>query len=183
MFMERIQRDLSTGYFDKDMLSLVEEINKHPEMYTTSSCSGRIVLLKASKPWNKNNVTILGKWHEKVSLEEVTKNIKPCNKDSGLWLILQSPIIHVSCKNIETAIKLVRKARSCGFRYSSTFSKGNAGIFVEIMGSERIDLPLIIEDKVIINPESLNKLLEYLNTMLKNIKTKIQRLSEAVKTL
>lgn len=183
MFMKRIHRDLSSGYFDKDMLSLVEEINKHPEMYTTSSCSGRIVLLKASKPWNKSNVTIICKWHERISLEEITKNIKPCGKDLSLWLILQSPIIHVSCKNVEIAIKLVRKARSSGFRYSSIFSKGKIGIFVEIMGSERIDLPLVIEDRVIINMENLNKLIDHLNTILQNIKTKIQRLGEAVKML
>lgn len=181
--MERIQRDISTGYFDKDMLSLVEVVNKHPEMYTTSSCSGRIVLLEAPKPWSKSNITILGKWHEKVSLEEILGKIKLCGKNSGLWLLLQSPILHISCKNIEIAIKLIRKARSCGFRYSTIFSRGNTGIFVEIMSSERIDLPLVIEDKLIINLENLNKLIEHLNTTLQNTKIKIQRLREAIKTL
>ncbi|MBU4242426.1 MAG: hypothetical protein KKF52_04295, partial [Nanoarchaeota archaeon] len=37
------------GHIDEDIKPLLEKINKHKEYETTSSCSGRIVLLENQK--------------------------------------------------------------------------------------------------------------------------------------
>lgn len=182
-FLARIERDLSTGYLDIEMLDLIKVINNNPNMYTTSSCSGRVVLMMGSQPWKKRNSMVLGKWHNGVSYEEVSKLMKSYNKGSSLWLILQSPILHVVCRNVDLAISLVRLARNCGFRYSTIISRGDYGFLAELMGSERLDAPLTLEGKKLIGEEELKVLVDYLNSKLRSSKAKIRKLQKALTLL
>lgn len=175
-FLARIERDLSTGYFDVEMLDLVREINSNPNMYTTSSCSGRIVLIAGSQPWRKRGSDVLGKWHDGVSYEEICKLVDSFEGGRGLWLVLQSPILHVVCRDVCSAVSLIRLARSCGFRYSTILSKGDYGFLVELMGSERFDVPIVLGGRRIVDVEGLKVLLGYLNSKLKDSKGKIERL-------
>jgi tRNA(Phe) wybutosine-synthesizing methylase Tyw3 len=52
---------------------------------------------------------------------------------------------------------------------------------VDIKSSEKIGIPLILNGEIIPNTEKLERLCEYLNFSLKNLKTKIKRLEENLK--
>jgi len=182
-FLERIKRDLETGYFDVDILDLVKKINEYQDMYTTSSCSGRIILIRSSQPWKKDESSILGKWHNGVEIRELLELLKRYGKSSNIWLILQSPIVHVVCRNVELAVRLIRLARSCGFRYSSIISHSSYGYVAEIMSSERLDIPVVLNGSRIINDEKLEEVVNYLNERLRNSKKRIERLRSTLDSL
>ena len=63
------------GEIDKPILNLINKINKSKNYYTTSSCSGRIVLL-AKKLGEKQGAKWLFCSHERVSFKEIKKALQ-----------------------------------------------------------------------------------------------------------
>lgn len=63
----------SKGSWDKHILKLCEKINKKEDYYTTSSCSGRVTLIKNVQR-DKRNV-VLKSWHDAVSFKNFEKDI------------------------------------------------------------------------------------------------------------
>src|SRR3989344_3293664 len=59
--------------WDENILKLCEKINSKDDYYTTSSCSGRITLIKNVER-DKRNV-VLRSWHDLINLNELKKNL------------------------------------------------------------------------------------------------------------
>src|SRR3972149_12258512 len=109
MFDRQKQQQLSRpdfskkGSIDRPIERLVKKINSSDNYYTTSSCSGRIMVLAEGK--KKNEAQWLFVSHEKVSSLKL-KNI-PKEK---LWLKFEPMILHVACRTLEDAQNIVDKA-------------------------------------------------------------------------
>ena len=108
---------------DHQILPILEIINNSDKYYTSSSCAGRIVLLEIPSIGDKKGAKFLGKWHRNVSLNEVMNSAGKAEKGL-LWLLAQSPIIHVGVNTIEAADRLVKVAISSGFKNSGVRSIG-----------------------------------------------------------
>jgi len=159
---------------DERIKPLLDVINKHPNFYTTSSCSGRIVLLATNdfrKPYSK--------WlfvsHEKTSLTQLKEALKELPKET-VWLRQEPPILHVCCRTLEEAIKLVNTARSIGFKRSGIQSlKKNA---VEIASVETLEIPLTKNEKLVVTEDQLEFFLEKANKKLVQGWKRIKELEE-----
>ncbi len=162
---------LSQNKVDPDIRELLDLINSFKEYATLSSCSGRICVINIPKLWDKVGAEFLGKWHREVSVEEVKAAAEYC-KDVG-WLILDPPIIHVACADLNAAKKLLNIANNSGFRRSGLISVKN--LVVEIASLDRMELPISIKCKLII-PESYLKLVtDFANKKLNRAKEKLRR--------
>ena len=147
---------------DERIKPLLDVINKHPNFYTTSSCSGRIVLLATNdfrKPYSK--------WlfvsHEKTDLTQLKEALKELPKET-VWLRQEPPILHVCCRTLEEAIKLVQIARSIGFKRSGIQSlEKNA---VEIVSVETLEIPIAENKKLIVTADQLGFFLKKANEKL-----------------
>ena len=159
---------------DERIKPLLDVINKHPNFYTTSSCSGRIVLLATNdfrKPYSK--------WlfvsHEKTSLTQLKEALKELPKET-VWLRQEPPILHVCCRTLEEAIKLVNTARSIGFKRSGIQSlEKNA---VEIASVETLEIPLTKNEKLVVTEDQLEFFLEKANKKLVQSWKRIKELEE-----
>lgn len=130
------------GGIDIKILSLLETTNALPDYYTTSSCSGRIYLWKGT---GKKSET---EWL-KVSHNSIDDDFFHCDdeKKEVVWLRLEGMILHVACRDIDTANVLLNKARKF-YKKSCILSASNK-IMVEIRGSEFMEMPLYKEEKLL----------------------------------
>ncbi|MBW2979325.1 hypothetical protein DRZ77_00475 [Candidatus Woesearchaeota archaeon] len=159
---------------DERIKPLLNVINKHPNFYTTSSCSGRIVLLATNdfrKPYSK--------WlfvsHEKTDLTQLKEALKELPKET-VWLRQEPPILHVCCRTLEEAIKLVQIARSVGFKRSGIQSlEKNA---VEIASVETLEIPIAENKKLIVTTDQLGFFLKKANKKLAHGWKRIKELKE-----
>jgi len=174
-FMKRLKRDKETGYFDKELESIVDLLNSFDDMFTTSSCAGRLVIFSSEKPWDKKTVKIHLKSHEPISVSNVRKIIDEVI-DENLWFVMQPPIIHVSCSNVERAQELLKIARNVGFKHSGIISFSHNGIHVELQGNEHLEFPLKVHGKTIVRKRYLGKLVKWANNLLLRSKKKIFKL-------
>jgi tRNA wybutosine-synthesizing protein 3 len=132
----------------------------------------------------KREAKFFGKWHRPVTKEEVLEAIKLKSsvgvpEKDEIWLLSQSPILHVACRDLEKAKALLRIAIESGFKYSSikaiANAEGNGKVMVEIVSTERMDVPLGKDGVMFCSEAHLDFILSKANFMLERGKEKLKR--------
>jgi len=166
------------GSIDKKIKKLVELINSLKDYYTTSSCSGRILLIKRPKSGKKCDVGFLFESHNNVSFEE----IKTCLKnipEQDLWFRQESMILHVSCRTIKNAQKILDLSSLAGFKHSGIITTRKK-IIVEIIGSEQFDTIIAKHGTLFVGDEYLRLLVNEANKKLEINSRKIKKFYKLV---
>ena len=180
--VEKYERAKNKGEVDRDIIPLLDKINSSEHYYTTSSCSGRIILIELPEIGDKKNSRIIGKWHGEIKFVDLFKLLNEYKK-GYLFLLVQSSIIHIVCDNVDNALKIIEVARDSSFKYSSIKSVKNEGILVEILGSENLNIPLGENSKIIVNEEELRFFVKISNMIIRKIKNKLKNFELNINSL
>ncbi len=170
VFLKRLKEEADKGLVDFDIKDFLFKFNeKCKDIFTTSSCSGRIILAEAprlSLVKSSHEFKFLGKWHRPVVLREVLELLEKY-KPRNAWLLARAPIIHFSAKSIEVGLKLLKIAQNVGFKHSGIISIRDYGeVVIEVQADDRIDMPIIIDGKYIVDINSLQDIIDILNETL-----------------
>lgn len=157
------------GAVDSDIQELVDIINSKEEYYTTSSCSGRIVVLEVPESGRKDEAKWLMVKHGPASAEDVKKSLK---SEKDIWLKEEGMILHVCCKTIEDAEKLVNLAKNNGFKRTGMITV-NKRYIVEIISTENVSAIIAKKGKILVDDEYLSVLVNECSTKLKKNQEKI----------
>jgi len=163
--------------WDKPMLKLMEKINKNPNHYTTSSCSGRIVLIKESD--KKKEGLFLFRTHDKVSMNELKKELSRIKYAGLIYFKQESCILHVACKSLSNTQELLDLGKLAGWKKSGIISS-NKRFVCELMGSEYISLPIMNNRKILVSENYLKLVTKEANKKLSRAWDKIQKLERAI---
>jgi tRNA wybutosine-synthesizing protein 3 len=160
------------GDLDQDLKPLLDAINSLPDCYTTSSCSGRIVLFQnlGGKSLDKT----VGKWHRKVQPDDVFRLIQPM--DGVVNFIYEPPILHIMARTLEKAAVILILSREAGFKRTGIQSLRPERILVEALSTERIDAPIMAAGKTLVSDEYLRFLIQQANAKYDGGQGKLQRL-------
>ena len=101
-------------------------------------------------------------------------------KTGLLWLLAQSPILHISAKTNSAADKLVKIANASGFKNSALKSIGNK-IVVEVCSTERVDSPIGKDSVLFCNKDHLELLINISNEIIKKSSLKLQKFEEKLR--
>lgn len=168
------------GHIDKQILSLVNLINNHSNYYTTSSCSGRIMLFLPSQTGKKQDAEWLFSSHEPVTIDEIKPYLKKLPKET-LWLRMEPPILHICARNMEAADNLLKIANDSGFRRSSLLGFKNR-IVIEIIIPEKLDAPISENCELIVREDYLKVLIKHANIRLRKSGKKLKKLQVMFKS-
>jgi len=169
------------GHIDRNIGKLVELINKNPSYYTTSSCSGRIVLLKLGKLNRKYKAEWLFASHEKVNFSQLKKALSRTRlPKEAVWFLQEGAILHVRCKTLEDTVAFLNRAKAAGFKHSGISSFGKK-IIVEVIDTERIEAPVSRDGKPLAEDPYLKFLAQESNDKLGKTIKKIKRLEKILK--
>lgn len=179
--MESLEMKICEGEVDEEILPIVENINSNPDYFTTSSCAGRIALIEMPGLGDKEAAEFLGKWHREVRVEEVIAEFSKAKDNTTVFLLAQSPIIHIRCRNLESAVKLRNLAVESGLKYSTlkslTLNSKNepVKVVVEILSSENIHVPIARSGRLFPDEDYLSFLVENANQALRRAREKLER--------
>jgi tRNA wybutosine-synthesizing protein 3 len=164
------------GEIDKPIKKLVDIINKKQDYYTSSSCSGRIILFSKPKSGKKQDTKWLFVSHEKANFSQLKKQINP-TKDQ-LWLRQESFILHVCCRTLEDAKKLLNLCEKAGLKRAGIHSLKK--IMVEIINTPYLNTIIGEKNEILVSDRFLKAWLNQANiNMEKNI-VKIDNLSKKI---
>jgi len=168
----------SAGKWDKRIASLCDKINSKEQFYTTSSCSGRIILMLDKE--KKAPGLFLKIWHEQISFEELKKSLKELSSKKDLIKFkLEPPIIHVACRELEGASELLGKGISVGFKRSGLLSAGRNTV-LELNSTERLEFPILNNGKILVDDNFLKLVMEQANEKLKRGWLRIEKLRKII---
>jgi tRNA wybutosine-synthesizing protein 3 len=172
----KFEKEKKEKKVDIGIVSILDIINNCDDYYTSSSCFGRIVLLEIPVIGDKKNARFLGKWHQQINQDDILTSSKYA-KQGQIWILAQSPIIHVSCRSNMVADKLLKMAVACGFKHSGlkSFDKN---IVIEITSTERLDAPVGIDGQLFCNDEYLGLLVGIANEVIDKSSLKLVKLKE-----
>jgi tRNA wybutosine-synthesizing protein 3 len=163
------------GSIDKQISILINKINEHSDYYTTSSCAGRILIIKPSV-LKKYDAEWLLSSHDEVNFDQVMNSLKELPK-SDVWFRIEAPIIHLCAKDMDSADKFLKLANESGFRRSALLSFKKR-IVIEVMIPQRMDVPISHEGKLIVDDDYIKVLIELANSKLNEARLKLDKLEK-----
>jgi len=165
----------SKGSWDKSILKLCEKINSLENYYTTSSCSGRIALVKDE---SKGEGLIVKSWHDEISFEDLKNEME--NLKGDLFFKLEPCILHVACKSIEDMKYLFEKAKLSGWKNTGAISFVNRFI-LDLRSTERFEFPILHLGKLLVDENFLKIIVDESNKKLQKSWKKIDKLENLIK--
>lgn len=182
-FQQQKQKQLSKvdksniGKWDAKIKGLCDKLNKKKQYYTTSSCAGRIVLIKSLD--GKAKDVFLFRTHKKTNFNELKKALGDIDYKESVEFQQTTCILHVACASINDAQNLVNKAKESGWKHSGIMSTKKR-IIVELHSTEKLDFPIMKNKKILVDDEFLKIVVESANVRLERVWEKIKRLEKRV---
>lgn len=143
------------GSWDSRIRDLCLRINRAPHYYTTSSCSGRLMLLKDEETKSKD--LFLWVTHDECSIEDFLQGVSEATTSSQVKCKVEPPILHVACRALEDAEQLLSLALQAGFKRSGLLSFGDR-LILEINGTDRLEFPLIVSGQLLTSEDFLREI-------------------------
>ena len=171
---------------DEKIKKLCEKLNKNKNYFTTSSCSGRIVLIIDEEKKKPN--LFLFRSHNKITFNKLKNIIHHIINNKKLRNELKNKIIYfkqepcllvVSCRDRESQSDLFNKAKNNGWKKSGILSL-NKKLLIELMSTESISFPIINRGKLIAGDFLLKTVIRKANLNLERGWNKIRRLEKLI---
>lgn len=170
------------GSIDTKIKRLCEILNSSENYYTTSSCSGRIIVIDRGFGRKKDAEWIFVS-HEPADPEKIIEAIdKACLQDSQVWLKQEPFIIHVCAKHFEDAEDLLDTARRCGLKRAGIISLSGK-IMIEIISNEAVETIIADKGRLIVSDSYLRKLVEVSNEKLKKNFCVLEKFEKSVEEM
>jgi tRNA wybutosine-synthesizing protein 3 len=161
------------GEWDSRIAELCNKINNNTNYYTTSSCSGRIVLLKASEEKQPN--AFLYRTHEKINFLKLKKALENTKYEGLVEFQQTSSILHAASISLKDAQELVTKAKLAGWKRSGIMATGKR-YMVELHSTESMSFPIMNNKIILVDDNYLKLIVEIANNKLERVWKKIERL-------
>lgn len=189
--LEKMDKSVK-GEIDAPIVSLVNLINNNFQYYTTSSCSGRIIVTATNNQEETHRVQKKGTDWKFVSHEPIDdadsflQSIMQAKTDENAynWMVLKfEPVIfHIRAINITAANGLLQVALQSGFRNSGIVLGANGRATVAIRHTAGLEVPLIIEGEMTVQEDYLRQIVKVTNLKMISNEQVIKRLETAVST-
>uniref|UniRef100_A0A3B5KQV8 tRNA wybutosine-synthesizing protein 3 homolog n=1 Tax=Xiphophorus couchianus TaxID=32473 RepID=A0A3B5KQV8_9TELE len=172
--------DLSKkGSVDEDIEHVVSLLNSCEQFFTTSSCSGRIILIDGaagSSDAHKQNCVWLFVSHQKCTCDDLVRY--SLSRACGDAVLKFEPfVLHVQCRRLEDAQLLHSVAVNSGFR-NSGLTVGKTGKIVSAVRSTHgLEVPLSRHGKLLVDEDYIQFLTQIANQKMEENLRRVQRLA------
>lgn len=163
------------GKADEKLIPLCKYIAGTENYFTSSSCSGRILLLGLGKGERKENSSFCGKWHGKVSFSEVKEALEE-HISLEIWFKQEPFILHIGAQNIEGAKKILSAMYKAGIKRGGIIVAKEGKYLVELQGTQEMALPVKKGSEILVEDGYLKKIIETANKKLEKNDAALKRL-------
>ena len=167
------------GSVDKPIKALVDKINSLEDYYTTSSCSGRVIVIKVPRNGKKKDAEFLYRTHESADKKKIINCLKNLKTDESVWFRQEPAIIHVAARTMNDASKFLRIARPIGFKRGGLFEVDKR-FLMELVSTERIDAILVRDGEILVSDKYIEIIVSEANKRLERTWEKTKKLEAEV---
>lgn len=169
--------DLSKkGTVDEGIEHVVSLLNSCEKYFTTSSCSGRIILIDGtpeSSDVQKQNCVWLFVSHQKCTSDDLISALAGCCGDAVLKF--EPFVLHLQCRRLEDAQLMHFVSVNSGFRNSGLTVGKTGKIIMAVRSTHGLEVPLSHDGKLLVQQEYIAFLTQVANQKMEENRRRIQR--------
>ncbi len=169
------------GRIDNGIRPLFDLINSLSDYYTTSSCAGRIVLLRQPFSGKKKDAEWLYVTHSKAGYADIKKCLENPPEEC-VWLRQEPFIIHICARTMGDADKMLSVLRTAGLKHSGILTAGRR-IIIEATGTEHMDVPVSKGGALLVDERYLRFVASEANRKLKRNSERLRLLFSKIKAM
>ncbi|XP_041659630.1 tRNA wybutosine-synthesizing protein 3 homolog [Cheilinus undulatus] len=161
---------------DEGVEDVVTLLNSCEEFFTTSSCSGRIILIDAvsdSRDVQKQNCVWLFVSHLKCTPDDLMSALARSSADAVLKF--EPFVLHVQCRQLEDAQLLHSVAINSGFRNSGLTVSKTGKILTAVRSTHGLEVPLSSKGKLLVDHDYVDFITKTANHKMEENLRRIQR--------
>lgn len=175
-----LEKAIAEKKIDPLMIDISKFIASTTNYFSTSTCSGRIVLLQLNDAEDKAPGAFFRKWHSTVKVEEVWQALQEEN-EKNIWF-KQEPFVFLigtnTFENAKVIIEICKRigVKRCGINF---FEEGK--VLIEIMGSQGMAFMAKEKNKILVSKEFMQKQIEIANQKWKKNDRKLKEFEAELK--
>jgi len=168
------------GKADERMIQIIDSLFAKPEYFTTSTCSGRILLIQLNEKEEKKPKAFFAKWHELPKFEEVWKALSQRSREN-LWFKQEPFVIVLGTTSLENAKNIMSICRNNGVKKCGIMACEEGKFLVEIMGTHYLSFLVKEKNKLLVEKEFFKKQFETASKKLKANWKMLENLEKALR--
>ncbi|RUS81027.1 hypothetical protein EGW08_011232 [Elysia chlorotica] len=181
---QRLQHgDLSRkGSIDAPLQDSVNFINSLPNYFTTSCCSGRIILFENTcSKVQKKGCRWLHVTHDSVLKKDLEAALTDISDEAVFKF--EPMVMHVQCRSLEDARQMHKLAVASGFRNSGITVGSKGKTITAIRSTHSLEVPLSSKGQILVSPQHLEYLVDSANKKMEENRLRIDRFQTSLLSL
>lgn len=171
------------GSVDEDIEHVVSFLNSCEQFFTTSSCSGRIIIIDGAaggSDVHKQNCVWLFVSHHKCTSDDLTSGLSRSCGDAVLKF--EPFVLHIQCRMLEDAQLMHSVAINSGFKNSGLTVGKTGKIILAVRSTHGLEVPLSHNGKLLVNGDYIQFLTQIANQKMEENLRRIQRFFQNLQT-
>jgi len=171
---DTLMEAIDTKKVDDILVLFLLDVTKIPDIFTSSSCAGRIMLLSTDEYENKKVSSFHKKYHRKITFEEIKKDLQ-LSSENDIWFKMEPFIFHFGCKDYEKAKELLSFAQEFGLKKAGIITAKDGKYILEVTSTQYMALPLKENNNILVSDDYLKFVVDRAN---KKIEKNFERLEK-----
>ncbi len=164
---ETLQKAIDDKKVDEILIPFLNEVTKIPDIFTSSSCAGRIMLLSTDELEDKEVSHFHKRYHRTITFDELKKDLQEDTKEMDIWFKVEPFIFHFGTKDYEKAKEVLRFCSEFGLKKAGIITSKDGKYIIEATATQYMALPLKANNKLLVDEDYLHFILDRGNKKLK----------------
>lgn len=176
------------GMVDAFAVTIVKLLNEDENYYTTSSCSGRIIVLgsnigsthktqkKKNLKWEEVHHNVL--FHIDAFIDRILA-VNPANHEQIMFKF-EPFIMHIRCANVEASQRLLTVALAAGYRNSGVVISNTGRCTLAVRDTAMLEVPLAQDSTFWVDRTYMRRLCREANSRMAENLDKLQKFEKAI---
>ncbi|MEM4257094.1 MAG: hypothetical protein QXD98_01915 [Candidatus Diapherotrites archaeon] len=161
---ETFETALRQGKVDPQIVSLCEFVKSTKNYFTSSSCSGRILLIEKLGVRKIDNF-FHRKWHREISKSELLEALD-VQTFGELWFRVDPFILHLGCVDLESAVIALNAMKKAGVKRGGIIVAEPEKFLIEFQGTNVMSFPIKVNEVLLANDLLIDNLVLKANALL-----------------
>ncbi len=176
------EKALGEGKVDPQMIKYCGFVAGTKNYFTSSCCSGRIMLIDLPKGEDKLGSRFHRKWHRTVKFKELWEGVQ-AESLGEVWFKQEPFILHLGCADLEHAQVILQAMKKAGLKRGGVMFAEDGKWMIELMGTQQISVPVKRGKQVLIERKYLEYLLKRANEKLRKNYALLKKFEKACRSL
>ncbi len=163
---ETLQKAIDDKKVDAILIPFLNELTKIPDIFTSSSCAGRIMLLSTDELEDKEVSHFHKRYHRTITFNELKTDLLEDTKEMDIWFKVEPFIFHFGTKDFNKAKDILKFCSEFGLKKAGIITSKDGKYIIEATSTQYMALPLKANNKLLVDDDYLKLILKRGNKKL-----------------